>query len=259
MAGRLPRHPDAAFPVSLSMHLPRLADDPLSPFPPPDAALAEPPGLLAWGGDLSVPRLLGAYRQGIFPWFSDGQPILWWSPDPRMVLRTGQVHLPRRLRRELRHSDWRVGADSAFAAVVSACATAPRPGQDGTWITAGMREAYLALHAGGHAHSLEVWDGSGALVGGIYGVRIGRMFFGESMFSAQSGGSKVALAALCHAMDAAGMPLLDCQVVSPHLRTLGAVAIARTSFLREVAPLAEGSAPDGWPGRWVPGLARELA
>lgn len=241
------------------MHLPRLADDPLSPFPPPEAALDEPAGLLAWGGDLSVPRLLGAYRQGIFPWFSDGQPILWWSPDPRMVLRTDQVHLSRRLRRELRGSDWRIGADTAFDAVVAACARAPRPGQDGTWITGAMQAAYVALHAAGHAHSIEVWDASGVLVGGIYGVCIGRMFFGESMFSARTGGSKVALAALCRAMAAAGMPLLDCQVVSPHLRTLGAVAVSRATFLDEVATLVAGAPPPGWPGRHLPGLARELA
>jgi leucyl/phenylalanyl-tRNA--protein transferase len=241
------------------MHLPRLADDPLSPFPPPDAALSEPAGLLAWGGDLSVARLLQAYRQGIFPWFSDGQPILWWSPDPRMVLRTHQMHLSRRLRRDLRGSDWRIAADSAFDAVVAACAQAPRPGQDGTWITGGMREAYRALHAHGHAHSIEVRDPSGALVGGIYGVRIGRMFFGESMFSAQPGGSKVALAGLCRAMAASGMPMLDCQVVSPHLRTLGAVAVSRCEFLREVARLAAEPAPTGWPGRCLPALARELA
>jgi len=241
-----------------TVHLPRLGEDPQAPFPPVDAALADPPGLLAWGGDLSLPRLLAAYRHGIFPWYSRGQPILWWSPDPRLVLRPSELHIARRLRRSLRNSGWRIAADSAFAKVLDSCAGAPRPDQHGTWITADMRRAYLGLHAAGHAHSVEAWDRDGALAGGIYGVRIGRMFFGESMFSAQSGGSKVALAALCHAMMAAGMPLLDCQVASPHLLGLGARCVGRDDFQREVVGLVERPVAAGWPRKFLPEGAAQL-
>lgn len=173
----------------------RLADAHDAPFPPAETALREPDGLLAVGGDLTPVRLLNAYAGGVFPWFSDGQPLLWWSPDPRMVFRPDGVHLSSRFRRSLRASPWVVRADTCFAEVIAACATSFRPGQDGTWITDGMRDAYVALHQMGHAHSVEVFDGE-RLVGGIYGVAIGQMFFGESMFSAASGGSKVALAAL---------------------------------------------------------------
>ena len=165
-----------------------LSSDPHAPFPPADSAMQEPDGLLAIGGDLSLPRLLNAYRHGIFPWFSPGQPPLWWSPDPRMVFATDGVRLSSRFRRGLRHSPWEVRADTAFEQVITACAKAPRPGQHGTWITSGMRQAYIDLHRHGHAHSVEVFEGD-ALVGGIYGVAIGRMFFGESMFSGRSGGS----------------------------------------------------------------------
>ncbi|RYG12435.1 MAG: leucyl/phenylalanyl-tRNA--protein transferase, partial [Burkholderiales bacterium] len=172
-----------------------LSPDPDSPFPPADAALTQPDGLLAIGGDLSTSRLLNAYRHGIFPWYSEGQPILWWTPDPRMVFRTDAVVLTSRFRRRLRGSAWSVRADTAFEQVVAACANSPRPGQDGTWITQSMREAYQRLHLLGHAHSVEVFDGE-LLVGGLYGVAIGKMFFGESMYSGQSGGSKVAIAAL---------------------------------------------------------------
>src|SRR5690606_29028750 len=171
-----------------------LVDDPDAPFPPAALALREPDGLLAVGGDLSPRRLLNAYRGGIFPWYSDGQPILWWSPDPRLVFRTDAVRLSSRFRRSLRRCDWRVRADTDFAAVIAACADSPRLGQSGTWITASMRAAYLRLHQLGHAHSIEVWDRQGRLAGGLYGVAVGRMFFGENMFSAYSGGSKVALA-----------------------------------------------------------------
>lgn len=231
----------------MSLHLPRLGLAPDARFPDPASALRRPDGLLAFGGDLSVPRLQAAYRQGIFPWFSDGQPILWWSPDPRLVFETETFQLPRRFRRSLRRSRWRIRADTAFAQVIAACASAPRPGQDGTWITAAMQAAYCDLHAAGLAHSVEVFDGN-RLVGGIYGVGIGRMFFGESMFSAESGGSKVALAALLGQLHRWNMPLLDAQVGNPHLARMGAVEWDRARFLGEVAGLVRQPAPvaRGW-------------
>ena len=231
----------------MSLRLPQLGADPASPFPPAGTALREPDGLLAMGGDLSPQRLLNAYAHGVFPWFSDGQPILWWSPDPRTVFRTDGVHLSARMRRELRRSEWRIVADRDFGAVIAACASAPRPGQDDTWITRDMQAAYCGLHRLGHAHSIEVRDG-GRLVGGLYGVAIGRMFFGESMFSAESGGSKVALAALALRLREWGWPLIDAQVGNPHLDTLGAEAWPRPSFL---AAVAEACAQPGRPGSWA--------
>jgi leucyl/phenylalanyl-tRNA--protein transferase len=151
----------------MSLRLPWLSPDPASPFPPADTALRDPDGLLAAGGDLSPDRLLNAYSHGIFPWYSDDQPILWWSPDPRTVFRTDRVHLSRRFRRQLRGSDWVARADTAFVEVIDACATMPRAGQRGTWITAEMRDAYVALHRLGYAHSIEVFDGDDRLVGGL--------------------------------------------------------------------------------------------
>lgn len=231
----------------MSLHLPKLADDPHAPFPDAGTALKRPDGLLAFGGDLSPTRLLNAYAQGIFPWFSEGQPILWWSPDPRMVFRTDGVRLSSRFRRELRRSAWRVRADTVFSEVMHACAASPRRGQRGTWITGAMLDAYQTLHRLGHAHSVEVHNGA-RLVGGIYGVAIGRMFFGESMFSAASGGSKVALAALAHRLRAWGWPLIDAQVENDHLVTLGAEPWPRTRFLAQVQSLAAG---DGISGNWT--------
>lgn len=223
-----------------------LPADPAAPFPPVDRALREPDGLLAIGGDLSPARLLAAYRRGIFPWFGEGQPILWWSPDPRVVFDTGRFALPSRLLRSLRRSDWVVRADTAFEQVIRACARAPRPGQDGTWIVEGMIEAYVALHHLGHAHSIEVWSGP-RLVGGLYGVAVGRMFFGESMFSAESGGSKVALGALAARLRGWGWPLIDAQVQNPHLMSLGAERLARPDFVRLVDALtAEPGLAEGW-------------
>ncbi|MCL6710843.1 leucyl/phenylalanyl-tRNA--protein transferase [Pseudoxanthomonas sp. z9] len=219
-----------------------LAPEPDAPFPPAELALRQPDGLLAIGGDLSLPRLLNAYRGGIFPWFSEGQPLLWWSPDPRMVFRTDRLHLASRFRRSLRRSTWQVRADTAFASVVAECAIRPRPGQDGTWITPSMQDAYLALHRAGHAHSIEVFD-SDRLIGGLYGVAIGRMFFGESMFSADSGGSKVAIAALAHTLHAWGWPLIDAQVENPHLLSLGAERIPRAGFLQQVRGLVDQPEP----------------
>ena len=216
--------------------LPLLEPDPDSPFPAADMALADPNGLLAVGGDLSPVRLLNAYRHGIFPWYSQGQPILWWSPDPRMLFRTDGVHLASRVRRELRRSGWVARADTAFDAVIAGCAQSPRRGQDGTWISDAMLAAYGRLHQLGHAHSVEVFDGH-TLVGGIYGVAVGRMFFGESMFSARPAGSKAALAALACQLHEWGWPLIDAQVESAHLRSLGAEALPRAAFLEAIAPL----------------------
>lgn len=208
----------------------------LDPFPAVDTALEYPNGLLAAGGDLSVDRLLMAYRRGIFPWFSEGEPILWWSPDPRMVFGTDQLHVSRRLARWLRACTWTVRADTAFGEVMRACAR-PRPNQPTTWISEAMIDAYGRLHEAGYAHSLEVYAGDD-MVGGIYGVAIGQMFFGESMFSAVSGGSKVALLALCHVLREWGWPLLDAQVESDHLQTLGAQSVPRRDFIVAIDELA---------------------
>lgn len=227
-----------------------LSSDPETPFPPVDSALRKPDGLLAIGGDLSPARLLNAYRHGIFPWYSEGQPILWWSPDPRMLFRSDGVYLSSRFHRGLRRSPWVVRADTAFALVVAACASTPRGGQHGTWITGKMQAAYLELHRLGHAHSVEVFDNSD-LVGGIYGVAIGRMFFGESMFSGQSGGSKVALAALAHRLREWGWPLIDAQVENKHLLSLGAESWPRRTFLERIAGLVEAPEPaHRWTGRF---------
>ena len=212
-------------------------------FPPPEAALTEPNGLIAAGGDLSTQRLLDAYRNGIFPWFSDGTPILWWSPDPRAVFDTGAVHISTRLKRWLRGCAWTIRVDTAFAAVMRACA-APRAGQAGTWITQHMSDAYAQLHRLGHAHSVEVFDANERLVGGIYGVALGRMCFGESMFSAATNGSKVALIALCRLLQGWGFPLLDAQVSSPHLATLGAREMPRRAFVEHVRRYSALTAPD---------------
>lgn len=232
---------------SLRMRLTWLDPDPHAPFPPAELALRQPDGLLAAGGDLSLPRLYNAYAGGIFPWYSQGEPILWWSPDPRMVFATDQVRLGSRFRRQLRSSPWLLRADTAFEAVIDACAAAPRPGQHGTWITNEMRDAYVALHRAGHAHSVEVFDGD-ALVGGLYGVAIGRMFFGESMVSLQSGGSKVALAGIARFLHQQGWPLLDAQVESAHLLRMGARRMPRDAFLRQVRALA---AQPGMVGSWT--------
>jgi leucyl/phenylalanyl-tRNA--protein transferase len=217
-----------------------------APFPPAETALRDPDGLLAIGGDLSPVRLLNAYAGGIFPWFSEGQPLLWWSPDPRMVFRTDGVRLSSRFRRSVRGSDWVVRADTCFAEVIAACASTPRPGQDGTWITGQMQAAYIDLHALGYAHSVEVFSAD-RLVGGIYGVAIGRMFFGESMFSAASGGSKVALAGLAQRLREWGWPLIDAQVENDHLLSMGAEHWPRARFLQVVREQVDaGGAPGSW-------------
>lgn len=231
----------------MSLRLPWLPSDPHAPFPPVETALRDPDGLLAAGGDLSPARLLNAYRRGIFPWFSEGEPILWWSPDPRTVFRTDGVHLSRRFRRQLCGSGWVARADTAFVDVVTACAATPRPGQGGTWITVDMQQAYAELHRLGHAHSVEVFDGDGRLVGGIYGVAVGRMFFGESMVSLVSGGSKAALAALASRLHAWGWPLIDAQVENPHLLRMGGETWPRPAFLSEIEAL---TAAPGLIGPW---------
>ncbi len=233
--------------------------DPADPalFPPVAEALDEPDGLLAAGGDLSPERLLAAYRRGIFPWYSDGQPILWWSPSMRTVFDTATVHVPRRLVRWLRDCNWEIRADSAFAEVMRGCA-APRARERGTWITDAMLAAYQRLHTLGSAHCVEVWDGE-RLAGGIYGVAIGRMFYGESMFSAQANGSKVALLALCHGLHGWGYPLLDAQVASDHLFTLGAREMPRAAFCARVDELgAQGGVEASWNGRFPALRAADL-
>ncbi|MEL7296803.1 MAG: leucyl/phenylalanyl-tRNA--protein transferase [Pseudomonadota bacterium] len=198
-------------------------------FPPVNSALDEPNGLLAAGGDLSEARLLAAYQRGIFPWYSPGQPILWWCPNPRMVLAPSEFHASRSLRRALRRDPVTVTTNQCFRAVIDNCA-APRSHENGTWITTEMRAAYCQLHDNGWAHSIEVWRDS-TLIGGVYGVAIGRAFFGESMFSAATNGSKFALMALCRQLTQDQFLLLDCQMHTGHLQSLGANLVARDQFL----------------------------
>ena len=212
------------------------------PFPPVEQALDEPDGLLAAGADLTPGRLIDAYSHGIFPWFNEGDPILWWSPDPRTVLAPHDFHVSHSLRKRLKQRQFTVTADTAFAAVLDECA-APRPDDGGTWLTPPMKVAYLALHEQGHAHSVEVWM-EGALAGGIYGVALGRMFFGESMFSRRTDGSKIALACLATQLGRWGFPWIDCQLETEHLLSLGAVAGPRRRFVAEVARLVRLPGPD---------------
>ena len=209
------------------MHLSLL--DPDNPrFPDPNTALAEPDGLLAVGGNLDPNTLFNAYRQGIFPWYQDDDPILWWSPATRWLIEPETLHISSRLRRLLRQQPYQIKTDSDFNGVVKACAE-PR-GDGGTWITEEMIDAYTLLHEQGRAHCVEVWDGSD-LVGGIYGVHVGGIFCGESMFSRVDNGSKIAIAHLCQWMIAEGLEFLDCQLVNPHLLTLGAITMPRADFL----------------------------
>lgn len=233
-----------------------LGPDPASPFPPAELALDEPDGLVCIGGDLSSTRLVNAYAAGMFPWFSEGQPILWWSPSERLVFRSDGVRLSTRFRRELRRSDWEVRFDTAFDRVIAACATAPRPGQDGTWITPAMQRAYGQLHRLGHAHSVEVWDGD-RLVGGLYGVSVGTAFHAESMVSLDSGGSKIALAALGERLGALGWPWFDAQIENPHLRFMGGEVWPRARFLATFLPRTASRTPcPDWAGDPFP--ARRL-
>ena len=222
--------------------------DKRTPFPPVERALAEPNGLLAAGADLTPERLLDAYRHGIFPWYSDGEPILWWSPDPRMVLFVDELKVSRSLAKSARNKGFELRVDTAFEAVIDACAQ-PRGAQPGTWITGEMRAAYLRLHRLGHAHSVETWREE-ELVGGLYGVSIGRMFFGESMFALASDASKVALVALVRELREQGCALIDCQMDTRHLASLGARSIPRSEFLRAVKALVHYDvAPGSWGSR----------
>jgi leucyl/phenylalanyl-tRNA--protein transferase len=198
------------------------------PFPAVEAALVEPNGLLAVGGCLSPRRLVNAYRNGIFPWYSPGEPILWWSPDPRLVLEPENFKLSRTLRRSLRRGDFQFSFDRAFERVLQACSE-PRAYADGTWLTPEMKRAYLELHRQGYAHSVEAWQGE-ELVGGLYGVGVGRVFFGEAMFHRVDNASKAALAYACAALAAWGYRLIDCQVHTHHLMSLGAHEITRAEF-----------------------------
>lgn len=197
-------------------------------FPSPEDA--EPDGLLAVGGDLSSQRLLLAYAMGIFPWYSEGQPILWWSPDPRLILEPDEFHVSRRFAQLLRRGTFRVTFDQDFLSVIRACASIDRPGQKGTWITQAMEEAYIELHDLGFAHSVESWT-ENRLVGGVYGVSLGRAFFGESMFSRVSNASKVAMAGLVQRLDSWGFHFLDAQVTTRHMQSLGAKEVSRAAFL----------------------------
>jgi leucyl/phenylalanyl-tRNA--protein transferase len=212
--------------------------DPPTAFPPVETALEEPDGLLCAGGDLSPERLLEAYRRGIFPWFSAGQPILWWSPDPRTVLYPYELKVSRSLAKTLRNRGYEASIDRAFVDVLGHCADrALRP--EGTWITPQMQEAYRRLHELGFAHSVEIWD-AGELVGGLYGVALGKAFFGESMFSTARDASKVALCALVASLRERGYQFIDCQVASEHLASLGARSVPRTGFVRALASAIGG-------------------
>jgi leucyl/phenylalanyl-tRNA--protein transferase len=212
--------------------------EPGDPFPPVQRALKDPNGLLAAGGELSVERLLDAYRRGVFPWYSSGQPPLWWSPDPRMVLYCEELKVSRSLAKSLRNKGYELRIDSAFAEVLEGCAWRP----EGTWLGADMKRAYLRLHREGYAHSFETWRES-ELVGGLYGVALGRMFFGESMFSRATDASKVALVHLVSFLKAHHFPLVDCQVHTPLLESLGAREIPRAAFLRALAGLVNYTQP----------------
>lgn len=223
-------------------YAPELGPDP-SHFPDPEQACQQPNGLLAVGGDLSPQRLMQAYRRGIFPWYSAGHPILWWSPDPRLVLAPAELNVSRSLRKRVRSCGWQISVDHAFLGVIHHCGQTPRAGQDGTWIVPEMSAAYARLHRMGVAHSVEVWE-DGVLIGGLYGLALGRVFFGESMFSHRADASKVALWGLCTVLQRWGWGLIDCQVETPHLVSLGARLSARREFLVYVDHHA--NLPDDW-------------
>ena len=220
------------------------AGDPPDAFPPVDTALTDPDGLLCAGGDLSPARLLEAYRRGIFPWFSEGQPILWWSPDPRAVLYPAEFKVSRSLAKTIRNRGFTVTVDRAFGRVMELCADA-RLRPEGTWISPQMLAAYRRLHELGHAHSYETWEND-RLIGGLYGIALGQAFFGESMFSLERDASKVALAALVRDMIARGGRVIDCLVASAHLERLGARSVPRRRFVRELAQ-AISNTPDAGP------------
>ena len=214
-------------------------------FPPVETALRDPNGLLCAGADLSVERLLAAYRRGIFPWYSGGEPILWWSPDPRMVLYCDELRVSRSLAKSIRNKGYEVTVDRSFEEILLNCSKTRKDGT-GTWLGKDMRRAYLALHVAGHAHSFETWQ-AGRLVGGLYGVSIGRAFFGESMFSRATDASKVALVGLVATLRARGFPMIDCQQRTPLLVSLGAREIPRRGFLHRLAALVNyAESPENW-------------
>jgi len=215
--------------------------DPPTALPPTSRALTEPNGLLAVGGALTPEWLIHAYRRGVFPWFSAEQPILWWAPDPRAVLLPAEFHVSRSLARSIGRRGYETRIDTAFTAVIEACA-GPRHGMPGTWITREMHEAYVLLHRRGLAHSFETWH-EGRLVGGLYGVGLGRVFFGESMFTRATDASKVALARLVSECVSRNVPLIDCQMPSPHLASLGSRSIPRWDFEARLAELVDSRVP----------------
>lgn len=219
--------------------------DPDQNFPPSHLAMRDPNGLLAIGGDLSVARMLRAYSQGIFPWYNPDEPILWWCPDPRAVLRPDQLKVSRSLSKSIARKDYAVTLDRVFPDVLNACAGA-RAKSRGTWLGPDMQHAYCELHEQGHSHSVEVWR-DGELIGGLYGVSVGRVFFGESMFSHANDASKIALYYLCEQLKQWSYELIDCQISSAHLTTLGAAEISRRSFLELLAPAVRLQGQDG---RW---------
>lgn len=212
----------------MSDEFPYLTEQERIRFPNPQKG--SPEGIVATGANLSPGVLLSAYEQGIFPWFSEGDPLLWWSPDPRFVLFPAELHVPRRVARRLRTGEYSLSLDTAFAEVIQRCSEVPRPGQDGTWITSDMVDGYIRLHELGYAHSVEAWR-DGELAGGLYGVSLGRVFFGESMFAAQADASKVAFASLVRYVETLGFELIDCQVYTDHLDRFGAREIPRATFL----------------------------
>lgn len=232
--------------------LPRLEREFPEHFPPTSVALTEPNGLLCFGGDLGLPRLLAAYRRGIFPWYAPGEPILWWAPDPRALF--VRIHVPRRLRRWLKHCDWQLCWDVDFAATMRACA-APRQGRVGTWISAEMIAAYTALHHAGHAHALTVHEANGRCLGGIYGVALGRVFFAESMYGRADQASKIALLGLAAWLFEAGYGLIDAQLPAPHLNAWGAECWPRARFEARLQELVGAPAVPVW--RSGPRAARE--
>lgn len=217
--------------------------DPDQNFPPSHLAMRDPNGLLAIGGDLSVSRMLRAYSQGIFPWYNPDEPILWWCPDPRAVLRPDQLKVSRSLGKSIGRKDYAVTLDRRFPEVLDACA-GTRAKSRGTWLGSDMQQAYCKLHEMGHSHSVEVWR-DGALIGGLYGVSVGRVFFGESMFSHANDASKIALYYLCEQLKLWSYDLIDCQISSPHLISLGAEEISRRSFLELLAPAVRQQGVDG--------------
>lgn len=228
--------------------------EPGDPFPPVDTALRDPDGLLAAGLELTPQRILDAYRQGIFPWFSEGQPVLWWSPDPRMVLVPSEIRVTPSMRKVLRNRPYEVGCDTAFEAVMRACAE-PREGQAGTWISDHMIAAYGALHMQGWAHSVETWV-DGELAGGLYGLALGKMFYGESMFSRARDTSKIALVHLARYLESQGYALIDCQMNTAHLASMGGREIARSEFCRVLSQSVQSAHPRRWRPDEIPAYFR---